>query len=97
CAYGKKARLCPDQEDIPGYDDAPEIWVRSRDLPEETIGFTWGSFCYELRASDPEEVVPIDAFILNPRGDFADCSECRVGIQCHPCMGEPDVGYEVWV
>lgn len=97
CAYGKKARLCADQDDIPGIENAPDIWVRSRDLPEETIGFLWGNFCYELRASDSEEIVPLDAFILNPVAAFGDCTECKLGIQAQRCPTEPDPGYEVWV
>jgi len=97
CAYGKKARLCADQDDIPGIEDAPDIWVRSRDLPSETIGFLWGNFCYELRASAPEEIVPLDAFILNPVAAFADCTECKLGIKAQRCPTEPDPGYEVWV
>ena len=101
CAYGKKARLCPDQDDVPGIDNAPEIWVRSRDVPSDTVGFLWGNFCYELRASDGEQVIPIDAFILNPRSDFGGCTECKLGVQAQRCPTEPDPApgndYEVWV
>lgn len=103
CAYGKKARLCPDQDDVPGIESAPEVWVRSRDLPTSggTAGFLWGNFCYELRASDGEQIVPIDAFILNPRSDFGGCTECKLGVQAQRCPNEADPApghdCEVWV
>lgn len=101
CAYGKRARLCPGQLELLAPDDPQpqEIWVRRRDLPAsgETIGFVWGQFCYELRASDPEEVVPLDAYLLNPVAAFDDCGSCLQGIQAQRCPTEPDPGYEVWV
>ncbi|QDU33058.1 hypothetical protein KS4_10990 [Poriferisphaera corsica] len=97
CAYGKKAQLCPDQPP-----EAPEIWVRKQDLPgvpddDQTFGFIYANYCYELRSSGPLELLPLDAFILNPHKQFDECSQCKQGIHAMPCPSEPEPLEQVWV
>jgi hypothetical protein len=97
CTDGRRAILCPDQDDMPGIENAPVIWVRKPNLPVGDIGFKYANFCYQLLTSTPLEIIPWGAISFNPNSTFEDCLECNPGVRAVQCDDTIVLDYELWV
>lgn len=99
CTDGVQAEICPDQEELPGYDDLPEIWVSTLDLPAMTVYFDYAGFCFKLDPTDtPDTITPL-ALLLTPPDRYSSCAACLTGVQAVICPDQPNMHLapEVWV
>jgi hypothetical protein len=110
CVTGVSAELCPDPNRADGqqegWENAPQIWVYSVNLPEHTIYFKYGAFCYSLNPNDPATPKPADAIVFNPRAEYASCGTCLCGerlqlegVKAHLCSGQHGTisAEEIWI
>src|SRR5690554_5521616 len=74
CTHGHKAPLCPDDAEAEDADDAPEVWIRARDMDAAPAAFERGRWCYR-RPTGPIEIIPENAIIWRPQ----ESEERRVG------------------
>lgn len=96
CTDGHRAELCADDQNLPGAEEAPELWIRKGDRDPDVAGFEWGVWCYQIPAATSP--IPEDARLVNPIKDLP-CGSCNRGVKYRRCPGEPDppeAGTEYW-
>lgn len=94
CTDGVQAVLCAADANLPGAENAPELWIRKSDLAEVGSGFAYGVWCYDVPAG-PIVTIPENARIYKPTREL-DCASCNRGVRYERCPGEPDPGVEYW-
>jgi hypothetical protein len=95
CTHGHKAPLCPEDQESPDAENAPEIWIRSKDLADAPEAIHRETWCYEKPTGDAE-VIPEDAFIWTPLPSSLTCETCGKGVQYQICPGHPSGGHDWW-
>lgn len=87
CLTGLQATLCAPEDQF-NVDLAPDVWVKTEDLPEDFTIFRYAGWCWQIDPAGTPTRIPSTAVTVVPEVTFtADEFEDA----CHVCIcGEPD-------